>query len=487
MIWFALGLPSAALLVEGFRWLLAQKWLPFILGRVRHSLEAFIAAEGDDQRQSAVLQTGLAVLAGSLLFMAVLAVAAAWVFAPLMLWKPSSAQQTAFWVGHTLFALAWWWLRRDAFALLKGAYKHEASLSPYSLPQKWLHWLVLDSRWVRVLLFDIERVLFLKRSESRDNNKILEAVYVCGLARSGTTLVLRVLEQTGRFASLNYRNMPFVLAPNLWDRFNHSSWYKMDEVERAHGDGIMVDLDSPEAFEEVFWRTHSVDDYEVRPEGLAFHPTPEAIPSFAQYRRLVVLANERRQTEPLRYLSKNNNHIMRLNMIVEHGQGVVLIVYRHPASVSRSLWTQHQRFSAVQAQDNFGRRYMHWLVHYEFGLNHVPFEFVLKQQSGRFKPENINYWLESWAIVHEYLLESACLNCVSLLNYEWLCADPQVCLADLLRHIHQSDDGDKIRETIRSSRIPQSDIDALDPLLYQRAISVYKQLTERPENLFHFH
>ena len=32
--------------------------------------------------------------------------------------------------------------------------------------------------------------------------------------------------------------------------------------ERAHGDGIKVSTESPEAFEEVFWKTFSDEEYE---------------------------------------------------------------------------------------------------------------------------------------------------------------------------------------------------------------------------------
>ena len=48
--------------------------------------------------------------------------------------------------------------------------------------------------------------------------------------------------------------MPFVSAPLLWDtlsgRFRKTAVLK----ERAHGDGMAVGYDSPEAFEEVIWR-----------------------------------------------------------------------------------------------------------------------------------------------------------------------------------------------------------------------------------------
>ena len=34
--------------------------------------------------------------------------------------------------------------------------------------------------------------------------------------------------------------------------------------ERAHGDGILINTESPEAFEEVFWRTFKDSDQDTR-------------------------------------------------------------------------------------------------------------------------------------------------------------------------------------------------------------------------------
>ena len=58
--------------------------------------------------------------------------------------------------------------------------------------------------------------------------------------------------------------MPFVLAPNFWSKFSLHNNNNSAMVERAHGDGIKVNTESPEAFEEVFWKTFSEENNESK-------------------------------------------------------------------------------------------------------------------------------------------------------------------------------------------------------------------------------
>ena len=66
----------------------------------------------------------------------------------------------------------------------------------------------------------------------------------------GAPFVQKVLCE---FETLTYRDMPFILAPLLWDKISRPLRKAGEKVERAHGDGMMVSFDSPEAFEEVVW------------------------------------------------------------------------------------------------------------------------------------------------------------------------------------------------------------------------------------------
>ena len=123
-------------------------------------------------------------------------------------------------------------------------------MNNYSLLQRFLHRTVLSSQLMREIMFDVEQSIFLKKDDLFEDNH----VFVAGLARSGTTILLNAIYQSNQFASLTYDDMPFILAPNFWAKI--SSRKSHGELqERAHGDGIRVSTNSPEAFEEVFWKT----------------------------------------------------------------------------------------------------------------------------------------------------------------------------------------------------------------------------------------
>ena len=71
--------------------------------------------------------------------------------------------------------------------------------------------------------------------------------------------------------------------------------------ERANGDGIKVDYDSPEALEEVFWRVFCGSDY-IKPGCLVpMSADSETVEKFRSFIALIL----KDQCDKL-YLSKNN-------------------------------------------------------------------------------------------------------------------------------------------------------------------------------------
>ena len=128
--------------------------------------------------------------------------------------------------------------------------------SDYNAASRFLHRIALGMPLVTQASFDIEQMLNPPPALADGRH-----VFVAGLARAGTTILLRALHDTGAFRSLTYRDMPFVLMPNLWAKLSRGSRQYQQQKERAHGDRIQVNFDSPEAFEEVFWRTFCGKDY----------------------------------------------------------------------------------------------------------------------------------------------------------------------------------------------------------------------------------
>ena len=179
-------------------------------------------------------------------------------------------------------------------------------------------------------------------------------VFVTGLPRAGTTLLLELLVASGAFASFTYRHMPFVLAPCMWRRLIGRYRQEGQAVERSHGDGMEISFDSPEAFEEVLWLAFHKKDY-VRPDHLIAMDRLTAhleLPVF-----LIDVARRLMAADGLGslcYLSKNNANIGRLETVMRmFPQGRMLICLRDPVAHARSLQRQHQRFLKIPRPGSF--------------------------------------------------------------------------------------------------------------------------------------
>lgn len=107
----------------------------------------------------------------------------------------------------------------------------------YSYCDRILHRLGASSRLAQMALADIEGRLF---KSQIGNIVVSDPVFITGLPRAGTTVLLGALVQSGHFASHCYRDMPFVLTPILWHQLS-SAFRTTDEPrERAHGDGGLL-------------------------------------------------------------------------------------------------------------------------------------------------------------------------------------------------------------------------------------------------------
>ena len=119
----------------------------------------------------------------------------------------------------------------------------------YSGIQKFLHDFVLSKKFINKSLFELEKIIYLKNFDIKNQSHI----FVTSLPRSGTTSVLNFLYATNQYASLTYKNMPFILSPNFSKLFNKKNTLKQ---ERLHGDGIVFDINSPEALDEIFFNNN---------------------------------------------------------------------------------------------------------------------------------------------------------------------------------------------------------------------------------------
>ncbi len=292
--------------------------------------------------------------------------------------------------------------------------------SRYSRLDRLLHKLAFSTIEIQKVLADFETRLYSARLEGMD---VAGPVFITSLPRSGTTLLLDLVGSADGFGTNTYRDMPFILIPVLWAQVSPRQRDET-EVERAHGDGMTIGVDSREAFEEVLWRAFWPDKYladRITPWDAEDGGRQDEFDGFflSHIRKVLYLRGASR------YVSKNNVNISRSRKLASmFPDAVVLVPFRNPADHAVSLWRQHMAFVSIHQSEPFTKRYMADLGHFDFGLNLRPMNF-----NGWLDVENVNspdttdFWLRYWCVTFEAVLNDPTGQIV-LLDYDRLCNDP---------------------------------------------------------------
>ncbi len=352
--------------------------------------------------------------------------------------------------------------------------------SDYSPASQMLHRLALGSEGMRTLCDDLDRRIARRRVARISVDR---PVYVTALARAGTTVLLEALYGSGRFASLTYRAMPFVMAPYAWGALSRPHAPDPAQMkERAHGDRMKVGVDSPEAFEEVFWETwapRSVRD----PEGLRPWGEPEAA-LLERYRDWVrrILARDaagRGSVPGRRYLSKNNNNLLRIPwLLAAFPDARIITPFRDPAAHVQSLMRQHRRFLERHGEDPFSLEYMDWLGHHEFGRHFLPFKVGGTVVPG--SPEALlepDWWMDYWSAVYAFLLERHGDQLVWF-DYDRFCREPESVLGELEQRL-ELESGNLTAFSARVSAPPHTPDAAIQGAVNGQARDVHAALVAR--------
>lgn len=270
-------------------------------------------------------------------------------------------------------------------------------MSNYNFIEKFLHSFYLSNKFIKKTSFDVEKFFFLNKNNHLSSNK---HVFITGMPRSGTTVLLNYFFKSRLFASLTYSDMPMVLCPNIWGKIN-SLFNNIRAVERSHGDNILFSTDSEEAFEEVFWETFN--DYS----------DDQKYKEYINYIFMIM-----RKYKKDRYLCKNNLLYKRINFLKPiFPKSFFLIPFRLPLQQSYSLLNQHIRYRKIHKHDKFVMKYMDFLGHNEFGMNYIPWNEPKKYKNTL----NLNHWLEQWLLFYTDILNLSYSNNLIIISYESLC------------------------------------------------------------------
>lgn len=261
----------------------------------------------------------------------------------------------------------------------------------------------------------------------------LEApVFVTGLARSGTTMVLTLLAQADGVATHRYRDFPFLFVPLAWNWLQERlGGGEQQAIERPHRDRIRITKESAEAFEEPIWQeffpwVHDAARCHVI-GARASHPEFEEF--FAAHLRKILWLRGGR-----RYVSKGNYNLARIEYLARLFPTARFVVpVRAPFAHVRSLAEQHALFCRYAQDDPRVPRYLAAAGHYEFGPQRRPVNFD-QRRVGEIEAawrEGDDYrgyarqWAQAYAHVDRLRGEaSGIAQRILVLRFEDFCARP---------------------------------------------------------------
>jgi hypothetical protein len=266
-------------------------------------------------------------------------------------------------------------------------------------------------------------------------------IFICGLARSGTTILLEELSKVRQIGTHRYRDFPFLMTPWIWNQLLNWGRVQKPAMERPHQDRIRITPESPEAFEEPLWQFFFPDlhapDALHRLTGERRFDEFEAF--FKDHIRKILLTREKR-----RYLSKGNYNLVRIEYLAKIFPDARFIVpIRHPFTHVQSLVRQHALFSQYARNDPRVPRYLMAAGHYEFGPQRVPIRLSHEagdriREAWQRGDDGAGYAAQ-WAEIYRFVdrLRSDAKNLaerILVVRYEDLCDGPHQVVSDILRH-----------------------------------------------------
>ena len=278
------------------------------------------------------------------------------------------------------------------------------------------------------LLGDIETDLL---GDRLDAIAIDRPVFITGLARSGTTLLLNLLAKLPQVATHRYRDFPFLFVPVAWNRLQGRLGRSSAPVERPHRDRIKITKDSPEAFEEPIWTYFfpTIHDPDALHRLTAADRQPRFDAFFLQHLRKLLLLRGRR------YVSKGNYNVTRIEYLADLLPDARFVVpVRNPVAQVESLMRQHRLFTEYSERDNRVPQYLQAAGHFEFGPQRVPVNIDLEHarrigEAWSRGEDELGYAL-MWRSIYSHVAalrraSGGLARRIEFIRYEALCADPE--------------------------------------------------------------
>ena len=277
--------------------------------------------------------------------------------------------------------------------------------------------------------------------------KIEKPVFICGMARGGSTILLEFLNNHKDFCSYQYGDYPYLHANYFWNTLKILTPSGDKKVERAHKDRIFVNAKSPESLDEILWMHFFKDIHKTEISNILDGATEN--PDFEAFYKDSLLKLMALRKAP-RIAFKNNYHSARILYLKKlFPDARFIIPFRNPVDHIFSLIKQHKFISAEQDNDPRAGRYMRRNGHFEFGNDYRPVNFgntaktndILKSfENGKIVETYAKSWNETYSYILKLIESEASLKeNISVVHYDALLEAPKETLQALQNFVDVED------------------------------------------------
>lgn len=276
-----------------------------------------------------------------------------------------------------------------------------------------------------------------------DKMRIDKPIYITGLARAGTTIVLEMLDKHPDLATHRYQHLFIPYIPNLISLMLNYPKIFTKSYKRLHQDGILITRESPEAVEEIFWQKFFANIHDEEISNIINGNISN--PRFEQFyknhlRKLIIYQ------ESSRYLAKNNYSVTRLEYLLNlFPSSKFLITIRDPVSHIASLIKQTKLFMELEREKPFLKKWLRIIGHYEFGHHQVCInvgntELIHKiRKLWKNSRTYVKGWAYYWTSIYNFIANCLDANktlrkATLIVKYGDLCENPAKVIDLILEH-----------------------------------------------------
>lgn len=287
----------------------------------------------------------------------------------------------------------------------------------------------------------------LESSVLRDEIDVLQPgppVWICGMARAGSTILLEALNSVPGFASHQYGDYPWLWTP-YWRNWLRARLPRSiaPASERAHRDRLKVAVESPEAFEEAFWMQGfpGRHDPSIDQRIAADHRNDQFDRSFDDHQRKLLLIRGAQ-----RYLAKANYQLPRIAYLLRrYPEARFVIPVREPFSQVESLRRQDAWFRRLDEEDPAVCMHMTRVGHFEFGPQKRAYNLgdtaltasiVDYFADDKSVPGYARQWTAQYGYASDLMRNNPAIARACLwVGYDQFCANPANELARIAQHV----------------------------------------------------